>query len=294
MALDILLSWSTEPFTIAATLLFFLFLLFWSLKRRSHTYTPTKATPPPEAGGAWPLIGHLHLLGGSQPPHITLGNIADKYGPIFTLRLGVHRTLVVSNWEMAKECFTVNDKAFATRPKTLANEILAKNHFGFVPYGSYWRDVKKIATVEVLSAKRTEMLKHVMESEVKAAMKDSYDSWAKMKESGTEKVVVTEMEKWFADITLNVVFRTVLGKRLVARMGSDRDEEENKNIRKVFREFFRLMGLFTISDALPYLRWLDLDGEEKKMRKTSKELDDYATVWLEQHKQKRKNNGSGE
>nr|AFK38862.1 unknown [Lotus japonicus] len=290
MALDILLSWSTtQPFTIPATLLFFFFLLFWSLKKRSHTNTP-----PPEASGAWPLIGHLPLLGGSQPPHITLGNIADKYGPIFTLRLGVHRTLVVSNWEMAKECFTVNDKAFATRPKTLANEIVAKNFFGFVPYGSYWRDVKKIATVEVLSAKRTEMLKHVMESEVKAAMKDSYDSWEKMKESGTEKVVVTEMEKWFADITLNVVFRTVLGKRLVERMGSDGNEEENKKIRGIVREFFRLMGLFTVSDALPYLRWLDLDGEENKMKKTSKELDDFATVWLEQHKQKRKNNGSGE
>nr|TKS15997.1 putative cytochrome P450 family protein [Populus alba] len=100
-----------------------------------------KKRAPPEAAGAWPLIGHLHLLGGSQPPHITLGNLADKYGPIFTVKLGVHRTLIVSNWEMAKECLRTNDKAFATRPKTLAMDILGYNYsiLSFSPYGTYWR-----------------------------------------------------------------------------------------------------------------------------------------------------------
>ena len=61
--------------------------------------------------------------------------MADKYGPIFTLRLGVHKTLVVSNWEMAKQCFTVNDKAFASRPKSVAFEVLGYNFsmIGFSP-----------------------------------------------------------------------------------------------------------------------------------------------------------------
>lgn len=104
------------PVTICVTFLF-IFIFLW-LHRTTNSRLSTKTPSPPEAGGAWPLIGHLHLLGGSQPPHVTLGNLADKYGPIFTIRLGVHKTLVVSNSEMAKQCFTVNDRAFASRPKS--------------------------------------------------------------------------------------------------------------------------------------------------------------------------------
>lgn len=142
MDLKNLLFESSVPYTICGALLFLLVLFRWQLMRNRTERVATK-TPPPEAAGAWPLIGHLHLLGGSQPPHVILGDMADKYGPVFTLRLGVHRTLVVSSWETAKECFTVNDKAFASRPKSVAFEVLGYDYsmLGFSPYGSYWRQV---------------------------------------------------------------------------------------------------------------------------------------------------------
>ncbi|CAI8618261.1 unnamed protein product [Vicia faba] len=280
-----LLSSSTLPITICATFLF-LYVLFWLRRSKTSTTGVAPKKTPPEVAGAWPLIGHLHLLSGSQPPHVTLGKLADKYGPIFTLRLGVHRTLVVSSYEMAKECFTVNDKAFASRPKSVAFEILGYNFsmIGFSPYGSYWRTMRKIATVHVLSAHRTEtLLKDVMESEVKIAMKESYEFWEKMKNNkDRNERAITEMKKWFGDIAINVLFRTVVGKRF------DGDEEENQRIRKALRGLFDLTGSFVICDTLPYLRWLDLDGKEKEMKKTAKVLDEFVCVWLDQHKRNRK------
>ncbi|RVW58388.1 Protopine 6-monooxygenase [Vitis vinifera] len=39
-----------------------------------------------------------------------LGDMADKYGPIFCIHLGLRKALVVSRWEVAKECYTTNDK----------------------------------------------------------------------------------------------------------------------------------------------------------------------------------------
>ncbi|PNX74116.1 cytochrome p450 82a3-like protein [Trifolium pratense] len=285
-----LLSQSTLPFTICATLLF-LSVLYRIRRRNNSTSVASKTLPPspPEIGGAWPLIGHLHLLSGSQPPHVILGKLADKYGPIFTLRLGVHRTLVISSYEMAKQCFTVNDKAFASRPKSVAFEILGYNisMFGFSPYGSYWRTMRKIATVHVFSPQRIEiLLKHVMESEVKTAIKNSYNFWQTMKNEGNPEKAITDMKKWFGDIAINVMFRTVMGKRF------DGDEEENQRIRKALRSLFDLTGSFVICDTLPYLRWLDLDGKEKEMKKTAKELDDFVSVLLDQHKRNR--NSSGE
>ena len=126
--------------SILAFFLFLFFLLYFCISRRVQK-SNCKRKDPPKAGSAWPLIGHLHLLGGSQPPHVTLGNMADKYGPIFTIWLGVHRTLVVRSWEIAKECFTTNDKTFANRPKALALELLGYNYamFGFSPYGPHWQ-----------------------------------------------------------------------------------------------------------------------------------------------------------
>ena len=63
---------------------------------------------------ARPIIGHFHLLVASKNlPHLIFGTMADKYGPVFSIRLGFKRAVVVSGREMAKECFTTDDLALA-------------------------------------------------------------------------------------------------------------------------------------------------------------------------------------
>ncbi|KAL1163633.1 hypothetical protein V6Z11_A06G014800 [Gossypium hirsutum] len=182
---------ATSTVAIIAFPLLFLFSFLWI----SRGNTNSKKTAP-EAGGAWPIIGHLRLLGGPQPPHISLANMADKYGRIFTIKLGVQRALVVSNWEVAKECLTINDKAFATRPNLACAELMGyhKAMIGFAPYGPHWRQMRKFTTIELLSNHRLNLLKHVRESEKKS--------------SNSDKVLV-EMKRWFRDVTLNVILRIV-------------------------------------------------------------------------------------
>ena len=130
---------------------------------------------PPVAAGAWPIIGHMHLLAGEGGlPHRVLASLGKKYGPIFTLNLGAHQALVVNNAEMARECYTTNDKAFADRPRSLAVDMLGYNYasFGFVAYGPYWRGLRKIAVLDLLSPNRLRMLSHVRTSEVNYLMRD--------------------------------------------------------------------------------------------------------------------------
>uniref|UniRef100_A0A2C9U079 Cytochrome P450 n=1 Tax=Manihot esculenta TaxID=3983 RepID=A0A2C9U079_MANES len=277
---------SLSPFSatvIVTTLSFitwFIYSLFWTSSKAC------KKRAPPGLAGAWPVIGHLRLLAGSQPPHVILGKLADKYGPIFTIKLGVHRAVIVSDWKIAKECFTSNDKAFASRPKGLAMEILGYDYsmLGFSPYGEYWRQMRKIVTVELLSNHRLEMLKHVRDAEVKAAIKGLYQEWIKNK-NNTGKLKV-EMKRWFCDITLNVIFKIIVGKRYVEYANVDEDQESDA-WRESMREFMELSGAFAISDALPYLRRLDLGGVERKMKKIFKNLDPIVEEWLEERKQKK-------
>ncbi|KAK8619022.1 hypothetical protein V6N13_132991 [Hibiscus sabdariffa] len=268
---------------ISVPVLLFLFSFLWISKAISRSTNQKKTAP--EAGGAWPIIGHLRLLGGPQPPHISLANMADKYGPIFTIKLGVHRALVVSSSEVAKECLTVNDKAFATRPKLLSTEIMAYNNamIGLAPYGPYWRQVRKFTTIELLSNHRLGSLKHVQESEIKMSLQQLYEVWNRKKSSDNDKVLV-EMKTWFKDVTLNVIMRIIVGKRIPD--SNERDDETLK-WKKALDDFVEMSGKFMISDALPFLRWMDIGGDQKFMRKVAEELDRVAEGWLREHKHKR-------
>ncbi|KAG8632548.1 cytochrome P450 CYP82D47 [Manihot esculenta] len=277
---------SLYPFsaTVMVTILSFITWFIYSSFRTSRKACKKRALPEP--AGAWPVIGHLRLLAGSQPPHVILGKLADKYGPIFTIKLGVHRAVIVSDWKIAKECFTSNDKAFANRPKGLAMEILGYDYsmIAFSPYGEYWRQIRKIVTLELLSNHRLEMLKHLRDAEVKAAIKGLYQEWIKNK-SNNDKLKI-EMKRWLWDITLNVILKIIVGKRYVeyANVG---EGQESDAWREAMREFMELSGVFAVSDALPYLRWLDLGGVERKMKKVLKQLDPVIEEWLEERKQKK-------
>lgn len=251
-----------------------------------------KRCTAPQAGGAWPIIGHLHLFGAQQLTHKTLGAMADKYGPVFTIRLGLNEILVLSSSEMARECFTTHDRVFSTRPSVTASKILGYDFamFGFAPYGSYWREMRKIVTIELLSNHRLDMLKHIRASEVRTSIRELYEMW--VSERDTDGRVFVDMKRWFGDLTLNLAVRLVGGKRYFGA-GADTKGGEGRNCQKVIRDFAHLFGVFVLSDAIPFLSWLDLKGHKKAMKRTAKELDSLFGGWLQEHKEKRLLGGEG-
>jgi len=94
------------------------------------------------------------------------------------------------------------------------------------------------------------------------------------------------MKRWFGDITLNVILKIIVSKRYVD-YGSRGEEKPSHEWGDSIRTFLELAGMFVVSDALPFLRWLDLGGVEKAMKRTSKNIDRAVEKWLEEHKQKK-------
>ncbi|KAK6278172.1 hypothetical protein POUND7_018495 [Theobroma cacao] len=258
-------------------------VLFFYLFRSKVTLSKTRA---PQAAGAWPVIGHLRLLGGPQLPHVTLGALAEKYGPVYSIRIGIHPGLVVSSWEIAKEIYTNYDVAVTNRPRMIAAEHLGFNYAmaGVAPYGSYWREMRKIINFALLSNRRLEILKQVRVSEAQVSVKELYKTWSE-RNNGSGHVLV-EMKQWFGDLTLNVIVRMVAGKRYFGS-GAKGDDKEARRCQRAMREWFHLLGVFALKDAVPFLGFLDLGGHEKAMKETAKELDSIASEWLKEHKQKR-------
>lgn len=211
-----------------------------------------------------------------------LAQMADRHGPAFTIRLGFQKIMVLSSWEMVRECFTVYDKAFSNRPSLTASKLLAYNSamLGFSAYGAYWRDVRKIATVELLSNQRLDLLKHIRDYELRTSIRGLYNLWSS--QGCPQNGVVVDMKDWFGHLTLNILMKMVTGKRFKAE-----EAVQMRNCRKLNRRYVELLGAFAVSDAFPLTSWLDIDGYKKAMRNTAKSFDELFSKLLDDHKQKR-------
>ncbi|OEL20780.1 Cytochrome P450 99A2 [Dichanthelium oligosanthes] len=127
---------------------------------------------PPGPRGI-PFVGSIHHLLTSQP-QAALRDLADKYGPVMYLRLGQVDTVVVSSPAAAQVVLHDNDITFASRPKMLGTDIVCYGglDMAMAPYGAYWRALRKLATLELLSQRKVRQFAHVRDSETLSLVRE--------------------------------------------------------------------------------------------------------------------------
>ncbi|XP_019161657.1 PREDICTED: cytochrome P450 CYP82D47-like [Ipomoea nil] len=277
---------------VGLLLLALLYVVSW---RRRNTTTSGGGTLPPEAAGGWPFIGHLHQLQAPVPLVRTWGAFADKYGPIFTVRLGIPRAVVVSSWEAVRDCFATNDKIFAARPDLCAGKYLAYNFavFTWATYGPYWRKMRKLSVVELLSNKRLDQLKHIWISELQANIKELYTSIATDDSNNnvdSPTAAKVDMSRWFEQLTLNMIVKIVAGRRYEYRGDDGVEDQEARALKQIFKENMFLAGQIVSGDALSpswLFRWLDIEGHIKSMKRVAKAKDAIFQDWVNEHVNKK-------
>ncbi|XP_022134640.1 cytochrome P450 71A24-like [Momordica charantia] len=249
-----------HPICSTAFILFLVFLLQKWLK--SSISDQSSPPSPPKI----PIFGHLLNLG--SLPHITLQAYARRHGPLFLLHIGSKPTIVASSAEMAREIMKTHDLIFADRPKSSISDKLLydSRDIAASPCGEYWRQMKSIAVLHLLSNKRVHSFRSVREEEVKLMIQNIRQNPASV-----------NLSHEFSRLTNDVICRVALGRKYGAVAGEDK-------FRDILPQFVKLLGSFSVRDFVPWLGWIDgISGMDAKAKKVAKELDDFVDRVIQDH-----------
>lgn len=221
----------------------------------------------PQGPRKLPFIGNIHNLISSQP-HRKLRDLARKYGPLMHLQLGEVSTIVISSPECAKEVMKTHDINFAKRPKILAAEIMSYNSTGiaFAPYGDYWRQLRKICNLELLSLKRVNSFQHIRE-EVFSNLVKRIDSEIGSPINLTEAVISS---------IYTIVSMSAFGKKC----------KDQESFISVLKESIKISAGFDLGDLFPSSPWLQLfTGLRPKFLRLHHKTDKILEDIINEHKE---------
>ncbi|MFS8004638.1 Germacrene A hydroxylase [Helianthus anomalus] len=213
-----------------------------------------------------PIIGHMHHLIGTMP-HRGVMDLARKYGSLMHLQLGEVSAIVVSSPKWAKEILTTYDIPFANRPETLTGEIIAYHNTDIVlaPYGEYWRQLRKLCTLELLSVKKVKSFQSLREEEcwnLVQEIKASGSGTAFNLSEGIFKVIAT------------VLSRAAFGKGI----------KDQKQFTEIVKEILRETGGFDVADIFPSKKFLHhLSGKRGRLTSIHNKLDSLINNLVTEH-----------
>ncbi|KAL3500780.1 hypothetical protein ACH5RR_039873, partial [Cinchona calisaya] len=223
------------PFNFVALFLFVAFIL--ALFKEWKSSKQVKQPPSP-----WklPLIGHMHHLIGS-PPHHALRKLSQKYGDLMHLQLGETSSIVISSPRLAKEIMKTHDLAFANRAEFLSSKIICYNSSDIAvsQYGAYWRQMRKICTLELLSAKNVRSFGSIRQDEALNLI----TSIQALAHAG-EPINLTEK---MSSYTSCMVCRAAFGKV---------SKDDHRKFLQLIKESLRFASAFEVSDQFPSFKIL--------------------------------------
>ncbi|WMV21326.1 hypothetical protein MTR67_014711 [Solanum verrucosum] len=231
------------------------FIFFFHKCFFSPSNTQKRLLPPSPT--KLPIIGNLHQLG--SLPHRSLHKLSKKYGPLMLLHFGSKPVLVTSSVDAARDIMKTHNLVWSNRPKSsMANGLFyGSKDVGFCPYGEYWRQIRSVTVLHLLSNKRVQSYRHVREEEIS----NMIDKIRQQCDS------VIDLRDVLSCMTNNIISRVNIGRTY-------NEGESGIALKAYLEEILLLAGVFNIGDYIPWLKWLNkINGLDSRVKKVAKGLD---------------------
>ncbi|CAL4937102.1 unnamed protein product [Urochloa decumbens] len=250
----------------------FLLVLPLLLATRGCVSTKSGQLRLPPGPRRLPVLGNMHQIMGSLP-HRSLWKMAQQHGPVMLLRLGSVPAVVVSSAAAAREVMKTHDADCCSRPDTPGARRLSYGHkdVGFAPYSEYWREMRKLFIVELLSMRRVQAAWYAREAQVDKLI-------GRLSSSGGKQVILEDHIFGLMDgIIGTVAFGNIYGTEQFAH---------KKHFHDVVEEAMGVLASFSAEDYFPNAtgRLVDrLTGVVTRRERVFRELDAFFDMIIEQH-----------
>lgn len=235
----------------------------------------------PPGPKTWPVIGNLNLI--SALPHQSLHKLSQKYGSLMQLKFGSFQVVIASSPEIAKQILQTHDHKFASRPQTAAGKYTTYNYSNitWAPYGQYWRQGRKIYLSKLFRSTQLESFEYIRVEEMHKLVSSLIGLSGKP----------IMLKQHLCHFTLSVISRIVLGTKKYFWSESFDDQGsiifEYDEFQEMLDELFLLNGVLNIGDWIPWLKFFDLQGYEKRMKALKKKFDKFHDYVFDDHKARR-------
>ncbi|CAL1374684.1 unnamed protein product [Linum trigynum] len=265
---------SSDLFTTAVASILLLFsAAFYLLRKITNPGNNRRKLNLPPSPPSLPLVGNLFQM--SKLPYRSLRTLSKTYGPIMMVKLGAIPYVIVSSPDAVQELTDKDhDVSFSGRPRWKASDAL----FGggtdiiFSSYGEYWRQMKKICLVEVLSQKRVSQFRYIREQEVEHLV-------GILKDASKNKTAV-DLSEAISTFANNVISRAAFGKTYNNSGGGDEE-----NFVPLVSSALDLLARFCFKDSFPLLGWVDsLTGLDNEIRRVAQKVNDLLDRIIDDHR----------
>ncbi|KAH9290173.1 hypothetical protein KI387_034290 [Taxus chinensis] len=148
----------------------------------------------------------------------------------------------------------------------------------WAPYGAYWRNVRKICVVELLSSKRIQSFQPKRTRLIAKAISSLF-------EQGLLHHKIINMNEFFFRLSFDLLMGMIIGDKYF----TEKSVVSYDEVKHAMEESVVLHGAISIGDYIPWLKPFDLQGYEKAMKKVQRKLDSYLQRIVEKHRENESN-----